>query len=368
MRLLYVGQLWYGGTCLERMRLLARLGFEILPFDTTPFAQFGTRIERSLAHRTNRGRGISRLNAQLVTTGREARFDAVWIDKGVWIYPKTVAMLRAKSERRIAVHYTPDPQIVFHRSRHFVSAIPQYSVIVTTKKYELDHLKSYGAKEIMLVLQGYNERFAPKSPTEEERTELRSDICFIGHCERHYAARVKAARDAGPSVAVWGPGWPRHARFHAWARPVVRGEGIWGDRYPLALAYSKIALGLVSKWIPETTTTRTFEIPATGVFMLAERNPDHLALFDEGKEAEFFGSDDELHDKIRFYLRHDAARIRIAAAGRGRCLKSGYSDEHQLGRVIRWLREHSAYGRRPIAVRDGPMNLRRDLTRSRPDP
>jgi spore maturation protein CgeB len=114
----------------------------------------------------------------------------------------------------------------------------------------------------------------------------------------------------------------------------VQGEGIWGADYPRALRSAKIALGLLSKWIPETTTTRTFEIPATGTFMLAERNDDHAALFEEGKEAEFFASDEELGDKIRFYLANDAARGRIAAAGRARCERSGYSDAHQLRRVL----------------------------------
>jgi spore maturation protein CgeB len=114
----------------------------------------------------------------------------------------------------------------------------------------------------------------------------------------------------------------------------VVADGIWGARYPLALACSKIALGLLSKRIPETTTTRSFEIPAMGVFMLAERTDDHLALFREGIEAEFFGSDDELHEKIGFYLSHDNARRKIAAAGRDRCVQSGYAARSQIEKVL----------------------------------
>jgi spore maturation protein CgeB len=117
----------------------------------------------------------------------------------------------------------------------------------------------------------------------------------------------------------------------------VVADGIWGARYPLALASSKIALGLLSKRIPETTTTRTFEIPAMGVFMLAERTDDHLALFKEGIEAEFFGSDDELQEKIGFYLSHDDARLKIAAAGRKRCIQSGYDARSQLEKVLAHL-------------------------------
>ena len=122
--------------------------------------------------------------------------------------------------------------------------------------------------------------------------------------------------------------------LHPWVRRYVAGDGVWGAQYPLALASSKIALGLLSKRIPETTTTRTFEIPATGVFMLAERTEDHLALFAEGVEAEFFDNDEELRDKIAFYLRHDSLRQNIAASGRERCLRSGYHTREQLKKVL----------------------------------
>ena len=69
---------------------------------------------------------------------------------------------------------------------------------------------------------------------------------------------------------------------------------------------------------------RTFEIPACGGFMLHERSAEALGFFEEGKEAEFFGSEGELKDKIGFYLKNETLRMNIAKAGYQRCLKSGY--------------------------------------------
>ena len=114
----------------------------------------------------------------------------------------------------------------------------------------------------------------------------------------------------------------------------MAGTGLWGDKYSIALKCSKLALGLLSKLIPETTTTRTFEIPAVGGFLLAERTEDHMKLFEEGKEAEFFSGDEELRDKISFYLREDAERNRIARAGNTRCIKSGYHIRDELKKVL----------------------------------
>lgn len=343
MRILYVGQLWEGGTCLARMQTLARLGHEILPFDVTPFSRMGNRVERSLLARLLIGRGVNLLNEHLLNDTRPHVFDIVWIDKGVLIYPETLRTLRDRASRKFAAHYTPDPQLIHHKSRHFRACIPIYDLAVTTKTFEIDAYKTHGVRELLLVQQGYGAGFDRAAEIQKPDNDFSHDLCFVGHCERHYAARLQAAASS-VQAAVWGPGWVRYARRHAWAKPHVKGDGVWGDDYPRALIRSKIALGLLSKRIPETTTTRTFEIPATGTFMLAERNGDHLSLFEEGKEAEFFSSDDELRDKVRFYLAHDRARAAIARAGRARCIKSGYSDTAQLQRVVDRIRELTGAG------------------------
>jgi spore maturation protein CgeB len=333
MKVLYVGQLWEGGTCLERMRTLSRMGCSMVPFDTTPFQQIGTRLERSIASRALIGRSVKALNSALSRRTNEP-YDIVWIDKGVWIYDETLMALKRAAQKRFALHYTPDAQFLSHRSRHFLKCVPQYDLFVTTKPFELEAYQRAGANNTLLILQGYGPQFRPDFGSQAVDEALRSDVCFIGHCQRHYIGRLKVVTRVTDGLRIWGPRWPRYARLASWARKTVQGEGLWGDRYPRALRSTKVALGLLSKYIPETTTTRSFEIPATGTFMLAERNADHQSLFEEGKEAEFFGSDEELCDKLKFYLGHDTARSAIAQAGHLRCLGSGYSDVLQLRRVL----------------------------------
>lgn len=334
LRILYIGELREGGTCLERMRILQQMGHRVVSVDTSPWLVGNARLFRSLAHRVDTGPVVWQLNEALrQVSDRQGAVDLVWVDKGRHIYPETLAHAREKTGARL-VHYTPDAQLLQHKSRHFVACIPLYDLIVTTKPFELDLYRAMGARQVMLVLQGFDGRFVPRVPTVRDRGAFGSDVTFIGHCQRHYAKCLKAARRVATRLRIWGDEWPRYAQFHRWARVHVAGGGIWGEDYPRALACTKIALGLLSKRIPETTTTRTFEIPATAVFMLAERTEDHLSLFKEGVEAEYFGSAAELQDKIRFYLNNDKLREKIAVAGRERCLTSGYHSRNQLEKVL----------------------------------
>jgi len=72
--------------------------------------------------------------------------------------------------------------------------------------------------------------------------------------------------------------------------------------------------------------------------MLADRSDDHREFFEEGKEAEYFSSDDEFRNKINFYLANESARERIAKAGHERCMTSGYSYDDRIRTVMNELK------------------------------
>jgi len=68
--------------------------------------------------------------------------------------------------------------------------------------------------------------------------------------------------------------------------------------------------------------------------LLADRSQEHEEFFEEGKEAEFFASSDELLEKTKFYCSNESARKRIAQGGYKRCREGKYSYMDRLSTAL----------------------------------
>lgn len=337
--LLYVGSLRPGGNGRDRCALFEAAGFSVREADRFSHMMAGTRPERSMAARFHVGRSVIAFNQMLEAQAKAGGYDAVFVDKGVWVWHDTLKQLKEAAGWGIALHYTPDAQFLENRSRHFFRALPDYDLAITTKPFEVAEYQKAGARKTLLIHQGFGKRLAPV-PEAEVPEHLRSEVVFIGHCQPAYAKLLEKVAARVP-LTIWGPGWTAYAKRNDWAKPVVQGEGVYGPDYARALSGAKIAIGLLSRRIPETTTTRSFEIPACGTLLLAERTADHETLFADGCEAVFFDSAEDCTSKAAYYLAHAIEREAIASAGMNRC-RANYEIEDQFRQVIAWLKEESA--------------------------
>lgn len=340
---------------------MQQLGFQVVPVDLNAAISSFSWWARQLVYRFASGPVVAYMNEQVLQAQREfgRRIDTVWIDKGLWMLPETLHRLK-KATGAVLVHYTADPQVGFQRQKlgHFLPAIPLYDVLFTTKPFELDAYRRHGARNVQLVNQSYDEeRLRPRELSNADRRRLGAEVCFIGQYTAHYARLLKAARGAGAEIRLWGPNWRRRLWRHRWAEPIFAGDGLWGDDYAIALNAADIALCFLSKRYPETTTTRSFEIPGCGTFMLAERTEEHLELFAEGIEAEYFGSAAELVDKIRFYLRNPGLRDKIAQAGHLRCKRSGHGNRARMKALLKAAESCSDTRIERVSASENPVRL-----------
>ena len=335
-RVVYVGSLRSGSTALHRMRALQDAGAVVYPIDTAP--ECVRSLEKSIPmriwHRAAGPVDLARANARIHEAIARQAPDILWIDKGLTIAAATLRSVRDMCPNCIIVGYSPDDMTnPGNQSRRFIAGLPEYDVYFTTKTYGVAELEKLGVPHVHFIGNSYDpSTHQPLGPSEQQRAELGGSVGFIGQWEAHRSASLCQLAGAGVPVRVWGLDWHKCRCRSDFLR--LEHRPLWGNDYALALCSFDINLCFLRKSNRDLQTTRTMEIPACGAFMLAERTDEHLALFEEGKEAEFFAGDAELIDKAKYYITHPARRRAIAEAGRLRCLRSGYSNQHRIAQMM----------------------------------
>lgn len=270
------------------------------------------------------GPQVERLNTELVHSAKRLRVDAVVVFRGGQIFPDTVATLK-KMGIIVAGYHNDDPLSARYPSyvwRHFRAGIDRFDHLFAYRHHNLEAFKKMGCSSASLLrsfyLREHNYRI--------ENAEAEADVSFIGHWEPDRRTDYVRAILAQPGVRfrLWGTRWHVCPIADDLVRRLGPIQRLGREAYNVAINRSKISLVFLSTLNNDTYTRRCFEIPAAGGFMLAPYTEDLASMFEEGTEADYFRSEHEMVDKIRFYLRRDVLRERIARAGHDRLLRSGH--------------------------------------------
>ena len=354
MKILFLGAIGEGQTSLMRLRALRRLGHEVVGVDTNePWASVSW-AARQTQRRLCRGAVIDAINRAVLGAAATFRPQLVWAEKQDYLRPETVAALGAGGAQRL--HFTPDPYfwLDWRRTALMDAAIGEFDVLVYCKTYERADYEAVGKPLIYMPL-GYCDE--THRPMPSDNAEFACAIGFLGGWEPRREHLLRALAEAGSDVKIRGGYWdflqdgrwtPRRriilgrlaggARFRIAKDELMarawRGGEVYADDYARAVTAARIGVGFLRQAWPDQHTTRTFEIPACGSLLLADRTEEHQGFFEEGREAEFFDSADELVDKATFYAGHETECARLAAAGRDRCIRSGYAYIRRLADVL----------------------------------
>jgi len=111
--------------------------------------------------------------------------------------------------------------------------------------------------------------------------------------------------------------WDKATRFSPALRRRVESKGVWGEALVRLYNRSKVVLN-ITNWDPAryvALNQRVFDVPATGAFLLTDASPELEEHYRAGEELVTYASAQELRDKARYYLAHDAEREAIARRG-----------------------------------------------------
>lgn len=277
----------------------------------------------------------SKFNNEIIQQIHQKKFDLVWIDKGIAVKKQTLIEIKKHQPNCIIVGYSPDEMTKKHnQSYDFLKSLPYYDFYITTKSYALNDLKNLGAKNVLFVNNAYEQKFHYLHDlSDEDFLNLGGDVGFIGAWEQERANSILFLAKNGVRIRVWGGGkWLEYKEMFPNLK--IEERPLFSEDYSKALGAFKINLCFLRKMNNDLQTTRTMEIPACGGFMLAERTSEHLSLFKETEEADFFSTNEELLEKCNYYLNHEDERKRIIKRALDRCKTSGYSNQETIKRIL----------------------------------
>jgi spore maturation protein CgeB len=213
---------------------------------------------------------------------------------------------------------------------------------------------------------------------------LAYDVTFVGQPHGERAAIIRALRDVGLRVQVWGQGWEsgrlsqermievfnqsrinlnlantssppstRAGRLLRRSRQGVAialghlpgGAGIkmLGRRVLAAAAKTRRGAGPVPSGVspreaarPGQIKGRNFEVPGCAGFLLSETVEDLEHYYEPGREVALFRSPADLVRQAEYYLRHEEERAAIARAGYERTVRE-HTYVHRFCDIFRTL-------------------------------
>ncbi len=273
-------------------------------------------------------------NAYVLAKLAWLRPDVLFVTKGFGLSSRTIAAARRLC-RACVVFQNDDVMNANSTSPDMIRAIPMWDAVFTPRDFALEELKSMGARRAECLRFAYDPFLSFPPPDTERDATLSDSVVFVGTGLPERIPALEALARHVPLV-VFGNGWTRVPSGSP-LRPALR-PAVFENRLRSINASAGINVAFVAKANRDQHTMRTFEIPACGGFMLAERTNVHTDLFREGEEVALFGSTEELVSGAVSYLADPARRRRMADSARIRVTgRERYED--RAARVLDVVRE-----------------------------
>lgn len=343
LRILAVSELWPGSNGYAYVRAFRRAGNSVwvVPSERVLPSAWTSKPLRVLQRLLGPAL-VREYNTLLLDEARKLNPHLFFVFKGRWVQAHTLQALRELGT--VCINLYPDVSFMAH-GPYLPKALPHYDWIFQTKTFGVEDLKRLlKMTKVSFLPHSFDpEVHHPVSLDAHDHAIYDCDVSFVGTWspkkQRILEHVVRSLPDL--KLRIWGEQWENAG---ATLGGYWQGRGSHGAEYAKALLASKINLAILSEVrrgasSGDRTTSRTFQIPATGAFMLHERTSEVLAYFDEGTECSCFKDAAELVEKIVHYLAHPDERDKLAHAGQHRALSSGYSVDNQTQTVLRKFAE-----------------------------
>lgn len=336
--ILFVGDLNTYGRSYGRYLTLKKLNHKVVPLSHTLVSRYGVIKKPSFLYRLSNKFMMpfdrTQVNRLILERLNNYKIDIVWIENGITIFPYVLKKIKSIFPLIKLISISEDDMFQRHnQSFWYLKNLKYYDYVFTTKLYNLEELKTLGAKKTFLFSDSYDERYhKPFNLSNLEKNKFKTNVCAIGAYEKQRAETLNYIAQNGIEITIWGNGWDKMINPHPFLK--IKNQFLYGDDYSKVISGCKINLNFLRKINRDKITSRSIEIPACGGFMISERTHAQMEIFQEGEDAEFYSNNSELLKKIKIYLNDEQKRNRIANNGYKKCISSNLSMKFQLNSII----------------------------------
>jgi len=275
----------------------------------------------------------------------ERRPDYFFTQKGEILRPELIKI--AKKEGCITIFWCFDAVM----GDWYVPLAKEHDFVCANVEYNVFCLKKKGIKNVKWIHQGFCPEFFGIDPFRENRKEAGetyyADVAMIGSMGKPiYTKRCQLAmrlRKEKIDIKWWGgrlARQPTNLRYflggihRSWA-----GRQVYMLDFADVIRHIKIFIGQDADILVEEgkyLSNRGFAVLGCGGFYLCRRTAGVEHAFRIGTEIETFDSDEEMLEKVRYYLKNEDKRKKIAKAGQKKVLEH-YTYKKQIAKIFDWV-------------------------------
>lgn len=296
-------------------RIMRELDWDIVEIDVRNYIPTSLAFHRKVIDRLLFKGRIKDLAQATLTSARTTEADFVLFAKGMGATPELLFALNEIGCKTVCWY----PDVTFDHAIVDRRCLDKFDLFLTNKDFHLPFLGEIrGQRPSLQIDFGYlpNVHFRLDPPIAE--AERPFDCVFIGNHSNYKQEWLEAIIAAVPaaSFAIAGARWPRDSKKFPQER-VFFGGVLTATGMARMINHGRIGLGIHhgavgSEGWSDSVSTRSFEIPSCGTFMLHIDNPDIRRFYDPGSEIDVFSNPEEAAQKITYYLDHAEEREAMA--------------------------------------------------------
>ena len=257
-------------------------------------------------------------NKKLLKDVAAVQPDMLLVLKGDILFPETVKNIRDNSGV-ILVLWCFDSALRFN---NVLKGGKYYHFVYSYEPTDIPELRKYNIQANFLPM-----GFDPDSYFRLEDETISRDVSFVGmlndYPERINILEMIISKNRELKLDIWGTSWTWYNPFLQYKYKIKRkklGEHIHNynihpEEVNKIYNSSRICLNMHHPQSKEGMNPRTFEILGAGGFQLVDYKKKIEDFFNIGQEIVCYKNENDLLNKIEYYLENDDERLKIAQRG-----------------------------------------------------